>query len=143
MNQKEVEQVRAFNRFYTGILGLLDRHILDSPFSLPEARVLYELAHHEPCSATILLSTIGMDKGYLSRVLKSFIKKGLVEKARSKTDGRAAVLRLTSTGRTAFRQINEASIRQLNELFDKLDRTQSKEALRLMERLKKILETHL
>ena len=89
MEQKPVDTIRAFNRFYTNIIGLLDRHLLHSTFSLPEARVLYELYHHEGLLAGDIVSTLRMDKSYLSRMLDQFSRKQLIAKRRSTTDARA------------------------------------------------------
>jgi DNA-binding MarR family transcriptional regulator len=140
MTEKEVQSIREFNRFYTNIIGLVDNHILGSPYSLPEARVLYELFHHQPCTASTIMASISMDKGYLSRVLKSFEKKGLLTRKQSKDDGRAATLVLTSKGNSEFSKINQASAAQIRELLAGMSPHEVKEAIHLMEQLKKILD---
>src|SRR5215216_5088372 len=98
MNSAAIESVREFNRFYTKVIGLLDNHLLDSPYSLPEARVLYELYHQQPCTASAIMTTVEMDKGYLSRVLALFSRRGLLTKKKNKEDGRATFLTLTAKG---------------------------------------------
>src|SRR5437773_11534670 len=105
--QERVEAVRRFNRFYTKQIGVLQEHLLQSPFSLTEARVLYELAHHEQASATAtdLGAALGLDAGYMSRILSSFQKRGLLAKHISKTDGRRSLLRPTPQGPKTFRNI--------------------------------------
>ena len=109
--EQRVEAVRRFNRFYTKQIGVLQEHLLRSPYSLTEARVLYELAHHEQATATAtdLGAALGLDAGYLSRILNSFQKQGLLERKTSETDGRRSLLRLTPRGRNAFGKIDAAS----------------------------------
>src|SRR5436309_2821862 len=109
--EQRVEAVRRFNRFYTKQIGVLQEHLLRSPYSLTEARVLYELAHHEQATATAtdLGAALGLDAGYLSRILSSFQKQGLLERKTSETDGRRSLLRLTPRGRNAFGKIDAAS----------------------------------
>src|ERR1700761_979597 len=83
-----VAAVRAFNRFYTRKLGVLDQHMLQSPFSLSEARVLYELAHRNEVSAKEIGVTLGLDAGYLSRILQSFDEQGLITRTPLPSDRR-------------------------------------------------------
>src|SRR5258708_24517938 len=139
MTNKMISTVRDFNRFYTNIIGLLDNHILNSPYSLPEARVLYELHHQQPCSATAILETIGMDKGYLSRVLKSFEKKGLIKKLQNKSDGRAIVLSLTVKGENEFTKIDQASMHQLSYLLSSLAKSELENLLHHMSEIRQII----
>src|SRR5690242_20913448 len=104
--QQRVDVVRRFNRFFTRQIGVLQEHLLKSPFSLAEARVLYELAQHHDTTAKRLGAELGLDAGYLSRMLRGFQKRGLIQAERSKTDGRQALLSLTARGRTAFAKLN-------------------------------------
>ena len=97
-----VETVRAFNRFYTRHVGALGEHLLDSPFSLAEMRVLYELAHREHASASALAADLGLDAGYLSRILARFASQRLIARADATDDGRRTDIRLTARGREAF-----------------------------------------
>src|SRR5262245_13499307 len=106
MKSDTIEEVRKFNRFYTNLLGLLDRHLLRSAFSLPEARALYELSRHSGASAKEIGESLKMDKGYLSRILSEFERKGLLARMKSKSDGRASKLSLTAKGKSEFRKIN-------------------------------------
>ncbi len=139
MKDKDIQTIREFNRFYTGIIGLLDEHILQSPYSLPEARVLYELHHRQPCSAKHLTEAMNMDKGYLSRVLNAFVNKGLVIKKQNKEDGRATVLSLTAKGEKDFDLINAASASQLTGLLSSLNESNVKKLLGHMAEIKKLL----
>jgi DNA-binding MarR family transcriptional regulator len=97
-----ISTVRRFNRFYTKQIGLLGESYLETPFSLTEARVLYELAHRERPSATELARELGLDAGYLSRILRGFERRRLLSRTRSKADGRQSHLSLTGRGRAAF-----------------------------------------
>src|SRR5438477_1308095 len=103
---QRVAAVRRFNRFYTKQIGLLHEHLLKSPFSLTEARVLYELSHHTTTTATQLGKELGLDAGYLSRILRRFHQRGVLDRTPSKTDARQSVLSLTPRGREAFAQLN-------------------------------------
>lgn len=139
MTGKDVQAIRKFNRFYTSVIGVLDRHVLDSRFSLPEARVLYELYHHQPCSATDLMGLMEIDKGYLSRILKSFEKRNILERKRDKLDGRASVLILTARGESEFAHINQASIKQLKDLLSEFKPAELKQLTRHMKAIELLL----
>jgi len=99
---RRVDAVRAFNRFYTRRIGMLEEGYLESPFSLVQARVLYELAHRSQPTATEIATDLGLDTGYLSRILRGFERTGLVEKRPSPSDGRRRLLSLTARGHAAF-----------------------------------------
>lgn len=102
-----VQAVRSFNRFYTKQIGVLQHGWLGTPFSLTEARVLYEVAHHEQPTATDVGKELGLDAGYLSRMLRSLNQRGFVRRTRSNGDGRRAHLSLTRTGKAAFARLNQ------------------------------------
>src|SRR5216684_2378161 len=99
MTGEIVEAVRSFNRFYTRQIGLLHHGYLKSPFSLTEVRVLYELAHRAELTAAELSKELGVDPGYLSRILLNFEKRGLIGRKPSKNDKRQSHLSLTQKGR--------------------------------------------
>lgn len=105
----QVAAVRGFNRFYTRKLGMLDQHLAQSPFSLSEARVLYELAHREDAAARDIGIELGLDAGYLSRIVQKFDDDGLVARKPLPTDRRQIRLNLTAKGRQAFAKVNRTS----------------------------------
>jgi DNA-binding MarR family transcriptional regulator len=101
-----ITAVRAFNRFYTRKLGVLDQHLGQSPFSLSEARVLYELAHRDDLAAKEIGIELGLDPGYLSRIVQSFDEKGLITRRPLPADRRQYQLSLTAKGRQTFAKLN-------------------------------------
>src|SRR5438132_6494316 len=108
-SDREISAVRAFNRFYTRKLGVLDQHLLKSPFSLSEARVLYELANRENLAAKEIGIELGLDPGYLSRIIQNFDENGLITRKPLPSDRRQYRLSLTAKGRQAFENINRTS----------------------------------
>ncbi len=118
--ERRVEAARRFNRFYTRQIGLLRRGAYDSPFSLTEVRVLYELAHREQPTATELGRDLGLDAGYLSRILRGFEKRALVTRTRSAADGRQSHLALTALGRKVFAPLDARSHDEVAALLSAL-----------------------
>lgn len=104
-----VNAVRGFNRFYTRQIGLLHEKLMDSPFSLTEVRVLYELCNRSNPTATALAKDLGLDAGYLSRILRRFEKRGFLSRKVSKTDKRQSHLQVTKMGRKAFTPLDEGA----------------------------------
>ncbi len=134
----QVEAMRRFSRFYTRQIGVLGEKLLRSPFSLAEGRILYELAHQEKTTATELAGELGLDRGYVSRILDGFRKRGLIVKEPSPTDGRQTFLRLTKPGQDAFAAINAQSRHQIAAMLEGLSPTDQKcliEAMGTVERL--------
>ncbi len=118
--EQRVGAVRRFSRFYTREIGLLQAGFLNSPFSLTQARVLYELSRYKERTASELAAELGLDHGYLSRILRGFADDGLIDRERSKDDGRQVVLSLTTKGRKAFAPIDARSQRDAGALLAKL-----------------------
>ena len=139
-NQDLIERIRSFNRFYTNIIGLLDQHFLDSPFSLIEGRVLYEICNTEECSAKKIRENIVIDEGYLSRILDSFSKRGLIRKTRSATDGRLRIIVPTQKGKTEFANLNANSNHLISQLIEKLSKEEREDLLNKMEEIRVLLE---
>ena len=115
-----VAAVRRFNRFYTRQIGLLEERHLHSPFSLTEVRVLYELAHRPQPTATELCKDLGLDPGYLSRILRQFEKRGLLARAPSQKDGRQSLLSLTAKGGRVFSPLDARASREIGSLVARL-----------------------
>ena len=129
---QRAEVVRRFNRFYTKQIGVLHEGLLQSPFSLTEVRVLYELAHHENIAASELAKDLGLDAGYLSRILRRFEHSGFLDRTPSPTDGRQRQLRLTQQGRDAFAPLDQRSHDEVAALLDKLPATEQERLLDAM-----------
>jgi DNA-binding MarR family transcriptional regulator/N-acetylglutamate synthase-like GNAT family acetyltransferase len=115
-----VEAVRRFSRFYTQKIGVLQETLLKSPFSLTEGRVIYELGQRASATASELATELGLDPGYLSRILRSFRQRGLVHRERSATDGRRSLLRLTAQGQKAFAALNARSRGEITTMLGTL-----------------------
>lgn len=141
-NQELINRIRSFNRFYTNIIGLLDQHFLDSPFSLTEGRVLYEICNIEECSAKKIREKIVIDEGYLSRILDSFTKRGLIKKNPSSKDGRLRIILPTEKGKREFANINTNSNRLIAQMIEKLSPQESAELIDMMDRIHELLGKH-
>src|SRR5271156_5292769 len=115
-----VAAVRRFNRFYTRHIGLLNEGLLSSPLSLTQGRTLYELANRQESTAAELCDTLGLDPGYLSRILSGFERNRLIEKKNSPKDGRQTLLALTKKGRHVFEPLNARSEQQIRTILSKL-----------------------
>jgi DNA-binding MarR family transcriptional regulator/GNAT superfamily N-acetyltransferase len=130
------ESVRGFNRFYTRQIGILQKGYLNSQFSLADVRVLYELAHRDKPTATEISSALGLDAGYLSRILLGFEKRGLIARRPSAADARQNYVSLTRKGRTAFAGLDRKSHAEIAAMLGKLTspgRQRLVEAMRTIE----------
>lgn len=116
-NTDLISVIRRFNRFYTRQIGLLQQGLLDSPFSLTEARLLYEMAHHDGVTATDLSSDLSLDPGYLSRILAQFQKCRWIHRKTSSSDRRQSHLSLTAKGLAMFRPLEERSNQQIEQML--------------------------
>jgi len=131
-----VEAIRGFNRFFTRQIGVLQEGLLHTPYSLTEARVLFELGRRGGLTATDLSGELGLDPGYLSRVLAGLEKRRMLERSRSETDGRRRVLSLTAEGEEAFSLLDARSREEVSEMLGGLlegDRHRLLEAMRTIE----------
>src|SRR6266545_2036356 len=142
MATPQIMAVRNFNRFYTKQIGVLHEGLLKSPYSLTEVRVLYEIAHRDKPSATDLIKELGLDPGYLSRILVSFEKRGLLERTPSPTDGRQSHLSLTPAGQAAFVPLDASSNQEVGGLLGKLSATEQTRLLNAMATIEHLLTPH-
>lgn len=131
--------VRHFNRFYTRQLGLLDEGLLKSGFSLTEARILYDLATSGPLTATRLCAELGLDPGYVSRILKSFETGGLISRLPVMHDGRQVGIALTDAGRAAFAPLDQGSRDQVRAMIGPLSPAGIEELLRAMRAIERLM----
>jgi DNA-binding MarR family transcriptional regulator/ribosomal protein S18 acetylase RimI-like enzyme len=133
-----IAAVRRFTRFYTQRLGVLNEGLLESPFSLAQGRVLYELANRAQPTASELGKELGLDAGYLSRILRAFERQKLLQRAVSKSDGRQQLLTITDKGRKTFAPLNTRSREQIGAMLAPLSASEQEslvEAMRAVERL--------
>jgi DNA-binding MarR family transcriptional regulator/N-acetylglutamate synthase-like GNAT family acetyltransferase len=138
---ENVEVIRGFNRFYTRHLGVLRDGYLRTPYSLTEARVLFELAQTKSCEVGALRRAIGVDAGYLSRILGRFEADGLVARTRSDADRRRQIARLTKQGRAAFGVLDGRSAVDARALLDRLGVGEQQRLLGAMHAIRDVLES--
>lgn len=131
--------VRRFNRFYTRQIGLLDEGLLDSPFSLTEVRLLYEIAHHAGITATDLREILALDAGYLSRILRGLRRQGLVSARAPAADRRQRQLALTERGRRAFDTLDARSTEEVGAMLARLSRAERSELVEAMHGIEGLL----
>src|SRR6185369_13848792 len=136
----QVAAVRAFNRFYTRKLGVLDQHLMKSPYSLSEARVLYELAHREDLSAKEIGIELGLDAGYLSRMVQSFDEDGLITRKPLASDRRQYQLALTAKGRQAQAKLERSSQDEVGAMLAALSATDGRRLTEAMATIANLLE---
>ncbi|MGI5151078.1 bifunctional helix-turn-helix transcriptional regulator/GNAT family N-acetyltransferase [Plantactinospora sp. CA-294935] len=134
----QASAVRDFNRFYTRIIGVLDEGMVHTPFSLTDGRVIYELAQRPATEVPALRRELGLDPGYLSRILSRFAADGLVERSQSPVDARRQVVTLTEAGRAAYDLLNQRTQTEIESLLTRLavaDRKRLVEAMRTIRSL--------
>ncbi len=137
MDTDTLGKVRAFNRFYTNVIGVIDRHILESPYSLTEARILYEIASDPDATARKIRSMLLVDEGYLSHTIKRLVTLGLVEKEKDPSDRRSARLALSQEGHRIMEELNQASDRAIGSLIEGLgekERIEMTDAMNIIRR---------
>jgi DNA-binding MarR family transcriptional regulator len=142
MKPEYIEEIRAFNRLYTQVIGLVNDHILDSEYSLPEVRVLYELSHRPGLTASDLIGLLGIDKGYLSRILRRFGEKKLIGRVVSAVDKRVVTLTLTVKGKKEFEVLNRASDEQVGHAFRNLTERDGRALVEKMTEIRRIITQH-
>jgi DNA-binding MarR family transcriptional regulator/GNAT superfamily N-acetyltransferase len=138
--EERVGAVRRFSRFYTRRLGLLDEGLLESPFSLTQARVMYELAQQREATATALVAALKIDHGYLSRILRAFEERDLIVRRRDKNDGRQIVLSLTTKGHKAFAALDHRSQRETGNMLTHLDEADQARVVAAMGTIERLVD---
>lgn len=116
-----VTEIRGFNRFYSNILGLLDQHIIDSGYSLTEARILFEISKTDTCTANQLCSILDIDRSYMSKIINKFDKNELISRSVCGTDNRNMEIHLTEKGTAVFCELNNCANKQIEDLISNLN----------------------
>lgn len=116
-----VTEIRGFNRFYTNILGLLDQQIIDSGYSLTEARILFEISKTDICTANQLCSILDIERSYMSKIINKFEKKDLIKRRKCGKDNRNIEIQLIEKGMTVFHDLNNRANKQIEDLLEKLN----------------------
>lgn len=137
--ESSILAIRRFNRFYTGQIGLLQQGLLDSPFSLTEVRILYEIAHRDRVTATELSNDLNLDAGYLSRILAKFEKRGWIQRTPAPADRRQSLLALTGKGMVNFRPLEQRSNQQVEQMLSKLSLGSQRQLIGAMQSIEQIL----
>lgn len=140
MKPGHIKEIRAFNRFYTRIIGVLDGYILNSHYSLPEVRILFELYHNEGLTASDIIMLLGIDKGYLSRILQVFEKNKLIRKITARSDKRSVRLQLTAKGKKEFEKLNADSNLQVRKIFEKLTGEECDKLIQKMKEIQQLIQ---
>ena len=135
--------VRRFNRFFTRRIGVLREGLLHTPYSLTEARVLFEIANRERATASDFSRDLGLDPGYLSRILSGLERRGLIEKAPSETDARRRILSLTAEGLEAFSELDARSREEIAQLLGELSEEEQLRLLAAMGTIESVLDKRL
>ncbi len=136
---EQIALVRRFNRLYTQRIGVLHEGLLDSPYTLTEVRVLYEIAHRDGVGASELVADLGLDPGYLSRILKRFEQEKLVTRRADRADARRRSLHLTAAGRRTFAPLDARSQQQVGALLETLAAPRRERLLGAMRTIEDVL----
>ncbi len=136
----DIATFRRFNRMYTRLIGTLNEGFLNSDFTLPEGRVLYELANRTSPNAKAIAKELDMDPGYLSRLLGKFERDGLLRRKAADHDGRYAQLSLTPKGKSSFKKLNALSEKQAHTLLNRLPATSRMRLIQCMQTIEAILK---
>jgi DNA-binding MarR family transcriptional regulator/N-acetylglutamate synthase-like GNAT family acetyltransferase len=137
--EQRIAVIRGFNRRYTRRLGLLQDGFLQTPYSLTEARVLHELAHRNKATATEIAAELGLDHGYLSRILRGFSERGLVARTASPQDRRQSLLALTAKGRMAYAPLDQRSQHAIGDMIGKLSAADQDRVVAAMRTIERVL----
>ena len=139
VTDRRIADIRRFNRFYTRLVGVLDEGHLDTPFSLTEGRVLFEIAHREAPTATEIAAELGLDAGYMSRLLDRLQRRRLISRARAPHDARHSHISLTATGRRAFRTLDSKANAEVGRMLSALGEPHQRRLLDAMATIGRLL----
>ena len=140
VGEEAIAAVRRFNRFYTRRIGVLDEGLLDTPFTLAESRLLWELAHRERTTASELARDLGLDRGYMSRLLRGLRERGLVTSTRAPHDARHSLLALTADGRKAYAPLDRRTQAQVASMLEALAEAERSRLVAAMGTIERLLE---
>jgi len=135
-----IDAIRRFNRFYTRRIGVLQEGLLATPFSLTESRLLWEFAHRERATATELSRDLGLDPGYLSRLLRGFKERGLIKGVRASHDARHLHLTITAAGRKAFAPLDTRTHAEIRQWLDALAPSEQQQLVQAMTSIERLLD---
>ena len=138
--QDSVKAIREFNRYYTRKIGVLNEGLLNSPFTLTEARLIFEIGNHEDITAAALGEQLGLDAGYLSRTLNALEDQGLIQKRPSQQDKRQRLINLTDEGEQAFALLDNRSSHEIAEMLNDLSPEEVRSLIVSMSNIKQILD---
>ena len=138
--ERQIGAIRGFSRFYTRKLGIIEPKLLDSPWTLQEARIIYEIAERQSCTATDLVGALGLDAGFMSRTLQALQRRQIVARKPSRTDRRVTELALTARGRAAFADLDSRSRGVVATLLARLDASQRTAVVNAMTTIEQTLE---
>lgn len=139
MEKIYIDKIRSFNRFYTKLLGILNRHYMGSQFGLPEIRVIQDIFLHPDRSAKDIAEELNMDKGYLSRLLKKFERQGYIIRSVSEHDRRREIIALTKAGIVIYHGLNDDANRSVEEIYSGLTEAQLQSLVAHMEAIGSLL----
>jgi DNA-binding MarR family transcriptional regulator len=139
IDKQVIKEIRSFNRYYTKLLGLLNNHLLESKYSLVEARVLYEIHAGVQIAASQIALELGIDKGQLSKIIKQLENYGTIARHPSKADGRVTLISLTTKGQKIYAELDTASNLQIGSLISGIKEDERHQLIAHMQAINKIL----
>lgn len=142
MQADAISKIREFNRFYTGLIGVTNNHILESPYSLTEVRVMFEIYQNPDITARQIKEIVQVDEGYLSRLIAKLVKQKIVIKTKSKKDSRVFSLGLSKNGEKIFLGLNQKSSDAIAKMIAHLNKAEKKELVEHLSKIKFLITKH-
>jgi len=140
MENRIVTKIREFNRYYTTLIGLMNKHILESDYSLTEVRTMYEIYHNPNIRARQIRDLLQVNEGYLSRLLNKLVNQNIISKIKSRNDNRIYSLSLTKNGEDIFLQLNQRSSDSIFKLIQHLSEREQEELVQNISKLQTLLK---